>query len=140
MEKGKLDKFTQLRWFFQDFPSLVQSNLFNHYNFNPDGEAVPDFKSILKKAYSLIETRKKMIELGTTNIKNDRMSYLIDQSAKKTQLDHPFSGLSALSDSIFQTPFIPPIPLATTNSNSNDIKIDSLTGMMRSLALLVCTF
>ena len=28
MEKGKLDKYTQLRWFLQDLPSSIQSRLF----------------------------------------------------------------------------------------------------------------
>ena len=36
----------------------------NHYNVDLDGETVPDFASILKKAPSLIETRKKMVKLG----------------------------------------------------------------------------
>lgn len=65
MEKGKLDKYTQLRWFLQGLPSSIQSELFSlHIDF--DGDAVPDFKIILEKAYSLIETRKSMVELRTT--------------------------------------------------------------------------
>lgn len=101
MGKGKLDRYTKLRWFLQGLFSSVQSELFNYYNIDLDKEVVPDFESILINTYSLIETRKKMVELGTTNIKNDRMSDLIDRSAKKTQLDHPYSGLSTLLDSVF---------------------------------------
>ena len=84
MEKGKLNKYTQLRWFLQGLHSSIQSEPFNHYNIDLDGETVLDFESILKKAYSLIETRKKMVGLGTTDVKNDRISDLVDRSAKKT--------------------------------------------------------
>ena len=107
MGKRKLDKHTQLRWFLQGLPLSIQSELFHYYNTDPDGEAVSNFESILKKAYSLIETRKKMVELGTTDIKNDRMSDLVDRSAKKTHLERPFSGPSTLSDSVFQVSIIP---------------------------------
>lgn len=85
--KGKLDSCTQLRWYLQGLPSSIQSKLINHYDIDLDGETVPDFADILKKAYSLIETRKRMVELGTTNVKNDRMSDLVDRSAKKSQLE-----------------------------------------------------
>ena len=37
--KGKLDKYTQLRWFLQGLPSSIQSKLINHYNIDLDGEA-----------------------------------------------------------------------------------------------------
>lgn len=110
MEKWKRGKYAQLRWFLQGLPSSIQSELFNHHNIDLDGEAVPDFESILKKAYEFIETRKRMVELGTTNIKNDRMSDLVDRSAKKTHLEHPFSGPSTLSDSVFQVAIIPTAP------------------------------
>lgn len=49
LEKGKLDRYTQLRWFLQGLPSSVQSELFNHYNIDLDAEAVLDFESILKR-------------------------------------------------------------------------------------------
>ncbi|MCJ1347605.1 hypothetical protein MMC31_005833, partial [Peltigera leucophlebia] len=137
--KGKLDKYTQLRWFLQGLPPSIQSELFNHYNIDLDGDAVPDFEGILNKAYSLIETRKKMVELGTTDIKNDRMSDLVDRSAKKTQLAHPFSGPSTLSDFVFQVPVVPTAPLISASPSQNDKKIDNLTDMMRSLALSVRT-
>lgn len=137
--KGKLDKYTQLRWFLQGLPPPIQSELFNHYNIDLDGDAVPDFEGILKKAYSLIETRKKMVELDTTDIKNDRMSDLVNRSAKKTQLDHPFFGPSTLSDSVFQVPIVLAAPLITTPPFQNDKKIDNLTDEIRSLALSIRT-
>lgn len=139
MEKGKLDKYTQLRWFLQGLPSSIQSNLFNHYNIDLEGDAISNFEGILQKAYRLIETRKKMAELGTTDVKNDGMSDLVDRSAKKTQLGHPFSGPSTLSDSVFQVPIISTAPLVASIPSQNDKKIDNLTDMMRSLALSVHT-
>ncbi len=102
-----MDNYSQLRWFLQGLPSSIQSKLINQYDIDLDGDALPDFGKILKKAYALIETRKKMAALGTTDIKNDRMSDLVDQSAKKTQLDHLFSGPSTLLDSVFQVPIVP---------------------------------
>ncbi|MCJ1349183.1 hypothetical protein MMC31_007419 [Peltigera leucophlebia] len=80
-----------------------------------------------------------MVELGTTDIKNDRMSDLVDRSAKKTQLAHPFSGPSTLSDFVFQVPVVPTAPLISASPSQNDKKIDNLTDMMRSLAFSVRT-
>ena len=80
-----------------------------------------------------------MVELGITNIKNDRMSDLINCFAKKAQLNHPFSGPFILLDSVFQAPVVPFMPLITTHPTLNDKKIDSLTYIIRSLALLICT-
>ena len=76
--KGKLDRYTQLRWFLQGLPSSIQSKLINHYDIDPDEETLSNFADILKKAYSLNETRKKIKELGTTDVRNDRISDLVD--------------------------------------------------------------
>ena len=92
--KKKLDRYTQLRWFLQALPSLVQSKSFIYYNLDLDGKAVPDFESIIKKGYSHIEPQKKKVKLGTTNIKNNGMSDLIDRSA--AQFNNPFPGPFAL--------------------------------------------
>ncbi len=43
-----------------------------------------NLRSIFKKTYSFNETRKIMIELGITNIKNNKMSDLVDRFAQKT--------------------------------------------------------
>lgn len=139
LEKGKLDKYTQLRWFLQGFPSSIQSKLINHYNIDLDGDALPDFAKILKKAYGLNQTRKRMAELGTTDIKNDRISDLVDWHAKNDQLEHPFSGSSKLSNSTFQVPVVTAPPLISTSSSQNEKKIEHLKDMMQSLALLVRT-
>ncbi len=69
--KGKLDKYTQLRWFLQGLPSFIQSKLINQYDIDLDRNALLDFGEILKKVYGFIETRKRMAELGTTNTRND---------------------------------------------------------------------
>ena len=63
--KEKLDRYTQLRWFLQGLPSAVQFKLIDQYDIDLDGNALPDFEEILKKAYGLIETQKKMAGLGT---------------------------------------------------------------------------
>lgn len=43
-----------------------------------------NLRSIFKKTYSFNETRKIMIELGIINIKNNKMSDLVDRFAQKT--------------------------------------------------------
>ena len=96
--KGKLDKYTQLRWFLQGLSSFIQSKLINQYNIDLEGDALSDFEEILKKACSLIETRKKMAELGTTDTKNDRISDLVDRHSKNDHLDNLFSDPFKLSD------------------------------------------
>lgn len=137
--KGKLDTYTQVRWFFQGLPSPIQSELFNRYSLDLDGEKALDFEDILKKAYAFIESRRQMVELAPTDIKNDRMSDLVDKSAKRAGLEQPFSGPSTLSDSVFQAPVIPPVPLISAAPSQTDKRIDDLTDMMRSLALSVRT-
>ncbi len=69
--KEKLDKYTQLSWFLQGLPSSIQSKLINQYDIDLDGDALSDLGKILKRAYSLIETRKGMAEQGTTDTRND---------------------------------------------------------------------
>lgn len=137
--KGKLDTYTQVQWFLQGLPSPIQSELFNRYNLDLDGEKAFDFEDILKKAYTFIESRRQIVDLATTNIKNDGMSDLVDKSAKKSHLKQPFSGPSALSDSVFQVPVIPSAPVVTTTPSQNDKKIEDLTDMMRTLALSIRT-
>ena len=80
-----------------------------------------------------------MAELGTTDNKNDRISNLVDRQAKNNQLEHPFSGPSKLSDSVFQVPVVSAPPLISASLSQNEKKIDHLTDMMQSLALLVRT-
>lgn len=62
----------------------IQSNLFNYYNINLKKDAIPNFKSILQKAYNFIKTRKKIAELSIINVKNNKISNLVDRSTKKT--------------------------------------------------------
>ena len=42
-----------------------------------------------------------MVELDSTDNKNDRISDLVDWYAKNDQLKHPFSGPSKLLDLVF---------------------------------------
>lgn len=78
-----------------------------------------------------------MIKLATTNIKNDKMSDLVDKSTKKSYLKQPFSGPSTLSDSVFQVLVILSTPVVITISSQNDEKIDNLTDIMQTLALSI---
>ena len=124
LSKRKQNKYTQLRWFLQALLSSIQSKLINQYDIDLDGDALPDFGDIEKKVYDLIETRKKMAELGTTDTRNDQISDLVDQYAKNDQLDNPFSGPSKLSDSVFQVPIVYTAPLISATLSQNDKMID----------------
>ena len=84
----------------------------------------------MKKAYSLIETRKKMAKPGTTDTRNDGISDLVDRNAKNDQLDNPFSGLLKLSDSVLQVPIESMALLISATLSQSDKKIDHLTDMM----------
>lgn len=119
--------------------SSIQSKLINHNDIDLDGDDLPDFAEILKKAYSLIETQKRMSELGTTDNKNDCISDLVDWYAKNDQLKHPFSSRSRFSDSVFQVPVMFAPPVISASSSQNEKKIDNLTDMMQCLALSVRT-
>ena len=80
-----------------------------------------------------------MAELGTTDVKNDRMSNLVDRYAKNDQLEYPFSGSSKLSDSVFQVPIVSTALTISATLFQNNQKIDHLTDRMQSRALSVCT-
>lgn len=135
--KKKLDRYTQLRWFLQGLLSLVQSKLFNYYNLDLNGKVASNFESI-KKGYSFIKPQKKKVKLGTTNMKNNEMSDLIDCSANKPSLTFHFWALLPF-ELCFPGPVVPSMPLVTISLNLSNKKIDCLTDMMQSLALLVCT-
>ncbi len=137
--KKQLDNYTQLRWFLQGLPSFIQSKLINQYDIDLDGDTPLDFGDILKKAYTLIETRKKMAERGTTDTRHDLISDLVNCHAKNDQLDKPFSGLFKLSNSVFQVQIVSTAPFISATPSQNDKKIDHLTDMMQSLAFSVCT-
>ncbi len=74
VSKGKLDLFTQSRWFIRGLPSTVQSELFYRYEFDPDEDEDIDFKDLLKKASALVGAKKRMINLILTDKKNDRIT------------------------------------------------------------------
>ena len=78
-----------------------------------------------------------MAELGTIDNKNDHISDLVDWHAKNNQLKHPFSGLSKLSNLVFQVPIVSTAPLISAFLSQSEKKIDYLTDIMQSLALLI---
>ena len=104
-----------------------------------NGNALLDFAEILKKAYSLIETQKRIAKLGITDIKNDRISNLADWHAKKDQLEYLFSSPSKLPSTTFQVPVVFALPFISLSSSQNEKKIDHLTDIFQSFALLVRT-
>lgn len=113
--------------------------MFNCYSLNLDEEKALDFEDILKKAYHFIESRTQMVELATTNTKNNRMSDLVNKLVKKAGLEQPFSGFFTFSDSVFQAPVVFSVFLISVAYLQTNKKIDDLTDMMQSLALLVQT-
>ena len=119
--------------------SAGEQTVQNRYNLDLDDEKALDFDNILKKAYIFIESRGQMVELATTDIKNDKMSNLVDKFAKKSYLKQLFSSLFALSDLVFQVPVIPSAPVVTTSPSQNDKKIEDLIDMMQTLALSINT-
>ena len=52
-----------------------------------------------------------MVELGTTDIKNDHISDLVNWHAKIDQVEHLFSGISKFSDFPFQVSVVSTLPL-----------------------------
>lgn len=58
VEKGKLDTYTQVWWFFSSLSFPIQSELFNRYSLDLDEEKALDFEDILKKVYAFIKSRK----------------------------------------------------------------------------------
>ncbi len=80
-----------------------------------------------------------MAELGTTNIKIDRISDLVDRSAKNHQLKCLFFYSSKLSDSVFQVPIVSMALTISATLFQNDKKIDYLTDIIQSLASSVRT-
>ena len=104
-----------------------------------DNKKALDFNNILKKTYIFIKSKKQIVELATTNIKNDKISNLVHKFAKKSYLKQLFSGLFALSVLVFQVPVIPFTSVITITLFQNDKKIENLINMMQTLALSIHT-
>ena len=138
VSKGKLDSFTQSRWFIQGLASTVQSELFYRYELDPDEDEDMDFKDLLKKALALVGSKKRMIDLIRIDKKNDRITDLVDKCEKKSKIISTFSNTSSLPESAFQ-PSITPVTVATLGLivNMGEKKINKLTKMMHSLAFSV---
>lgn len=132
MKKRKLDKYTQLKWFFQGFSLSIQFNLFNHYNINLEEDTISNFESILLKTYSFIKIKKNIAELGITNVKNNKMSNLVDKSIKKILLKHPFFDSFTFLDLVFYVFILLTAPLVTSTSSKKDKKIDNFIDIMQN--------
>ena len=138
VSKGKLDSFTQSRWFIQGLASTVQSELFYRYELDPDEDEDMDFKDLLKKALALVGSKKRMIDLIRTDKKNDRITDLVDKYEKKSKITSTLNTTAPLPESAFQPP-IAPVTVATPGLtvNAGEKKIDELTEMIRGLAFSV---
>ena len=140
--KGKLDSFTQSRWFLQGLPSTIQTEMFYRYELDPDDDLHMDFADLLKKALGLLGAKKKLVDLVRTDKKSDRIEDLVDKCEKKSQISFATNYSAPLPESAFQPPIATLIPTTysgAADSQPEDKKIDQLTEMMQSLALSVCT-
>ncbi len=61
--KGKLDTFTQSRWFIQGLPLDLQMEMFCRYSLDPDDDLNMDFDDLLKKAMELLGAKKKLASM-----------------------------------------------------------------------------
>ncbi len=61
--KGKLDLFTQSRWFLQGLPSHLLTQMIYRYELDPDDDLNMDFDDLLKKAMRLLGAKKKLANL-----------------------------------------------------------------------------
>ena len=140
--KGKLDSFTQSRWFLQGLPSTIQTEMFYRYELDPDDDLHMDFADLLKKALGLLGAKKKLVDLVRTDKKSDRIEDLVDKCEKKTRISSAANYSTPLPESAFQPPVATPIHSAyssTADPRPVDRKIDQLTEMMQGLALSVRT-
>lgn len=104
-----------------------------------DGKKDLDFGNILKKVYIFIKSRKQIVELATINIKSNKMSDMINKSAKKNYFNQLFSGFSTFSNSIFQILIILFALIVITTFSQNEKKIDNLINIMQTLVLSIYT-
>ena len=116
--KGKLDSFTQSRWFLQGLPSAIQTEMFYRYELDPDDDLNMDFADLLKKALGLLGAKKKLVDLVRTDKKSDRIEDLVDKCEKKTRISSATNYITPLPESAFQPPVAAPI--TTTYSGAVD--------------------
>ena len=96
--KGKLDSFTQSRWFLQGLPSTIQTEMFYRYELDPDDDLHMDFANLLKKALGLLGAKKKLVDLVRTDKKSDRIEDLVDKCEKKTRISSAANYSTPLYD------------------------------------------
>ena len=99
--KGKLDSFTQSRWFLQGLPSTIQTEMFYRYELDPDDDLHMDFADLLKKALGLLGAKKKLVDLVRTDKKSDQIEDLVDKCEKKTRISSATNYSAPLPESAF---------------------------------------
>lgn len=76
--------------------------MFYHYELDPDDDLHMDFTDLLKKAFELLGTKKKLVDLVRTNKKTDRIEDLIDKCKKNNQICSAINHSTPLPESTFQ--------------------------------------
>ena len=139
--KGKLDTFTQSRWFIQGLLFHLQTEMFYRYELEPNDDVNIDFDDLLKKAMGLLEAKKKLAGLVQVEKKSQRVEDLVEKCDLKTCINSKPGPL------LTQTPmqaYPPPICSAPTSVQASggnyrpvDGKIDHYTEIIKGLALSV---
>ena len=85
--KGKLDAFTQPRWFIQSLPSHLQTEMFYKYELDPDDDVNIDFDNLLKKAMGLLGAKKKLASLVQVKKESQGVEDLVEKCDLKTRIN-----------------------------------------------------
>ena len=141
--KGKLDTFTQSRWFIQGLPSDLQMEMFCRYSLDPDDDLNMDFEDLLKKAMGLLGAKKKLASMVQVEKESQGVEDLVEKCNQGTRISStPNRLITPPSVSTHQPLNFPAVTLFQTTSADYrpvDRKIDHLTEMMKGLALSVRT-
>ena len=139
--KGKLDTFTQSRWFIQGLPSDLQMEMFCRYSLDPDDDLNMDFDDLLKKAMGLLGAKKKLASMVQVEKESQRIEDLVEKCNQRTRIS---STPNVTPPSV---PTHQPLNFSATTSvqisgadyRPVDRKIDHLTEMIKGLAISVRT-
>ncbi len=77
-----------------------------------------DFKHPLKKALALLGSKKRRIDLIYTNMKNDRITDLVDKCKQKSKIISTLTTTASFPKSVFY-PLIAPGVIATPDLTLN---------------------
>ena len=141
--KGKLDTFTQSRWFIQGLPSDLQMEMFCRYSLDPDDDLNMDFEDLLKKAMGLLGAKKKLASMVQVEKESQGVEDLVEKCNQRTRISStPNHLITPPSVSTYQPlnfPAVTPVQTTSADYRPVDRKIDHLTEMMKGLALSVRT-